>query len=46
MVHIHRGILLTYSKEHVWISSDEVDETGACYTEWSKSEIKKTNTVC
>ena len=25
-------------KEHIWVSSIEVDETGACYTEWSKSE--------
>ena len=27
-------------KEHIWISSNEVDETGAYYTEWSKSERK------
>ena len=27
-------------KEHIWISSSEVDETGAYYTEWSKSERK------
>ena len=25
-------------KECVWVSSNEVDETGAHYTEWSKSE--------
>ena len=25
-------------KEHIWVSSNEVDETGAYYTEWSKSE--------
>ena len=25
-------------KECVWVSSNEVDETGAYYTEWSKSE--------
>ena len=25
-------------KEHIWVSSNEVDETRACYTEWSKSE--------
>ena len=25
-------------KEYIWISSNEVDETGAYYTEWSKSE--------
>ena len=27
-------------KECIWISSHEVDETGAYYTEWSKSERK------
>ena len=25
-------------KEHIWVNSNEVDETGAYYTEWSKSE--------
>ena len=25
-------------KEHIWVSSNEVDETRAYYTEWSKSE--------
>ena len=38
VVHIHNGILLRYKKECIWISSNEVDETGAYYTEWSKSE--------
>ena len=27
-------------KEYIWISSNEVDETGADYTEWSKPERK------
>ena len=27
-------------KEYIWISSNEVDETGAYYTEWSKPEGK------
>ena len=40
VVHIHNGILLNYEKECIWISSNEVDETGAFYTEWSKSERK------
>ena len=31
---------LAIKKECVWISSNEVDETGAYYTEWSKSERK------
>ena len=37
VVHVHNGILLNYKKEHIWVSSNEVDETGA-HTEWSKSE--------
>ena len=38
LVHIHNGILLSYKKEHILVSSNEVDETGAYYTKWSKSE--------
>ena len=38
VVHIHNGILLSYKKELIWVSSNEVNETGAYYTEWSKSE--------
>ena len=38
VVHIHSGILLSYKKEHIWVSSKEVDETEAYYTEWSQSE--------
>ena len=48
VVHIHNGVLLSHEKEYIWISSDEMDETGAYYTEWSKSErktpIQSTNT--
>ena len=33
VVHIHNGILLSYLKECIQISSNEVDETGAYYTE-------------
>ena len=40
VVHIHIGVLLSHSKEYIWISSNEVDETGAYYTEWSKPERK------
>ena len=28
------------TKNNAWISSNEVDETGAYYTEWGKSEKK------
>ena len=38
VVHIHNGILLSYKKNHILITSNEVDETVAYYTEWSKSE--------
>ena len=37
VVHIHNGILFSY-KKHIWVSSNKVDETGAYYTDWSKSE--------
>ena len=30
--------LLSYKKEHIWVSSNEVDETRAYYAELSKSE--------
>ena len=33
VVHIHNGVLLSYKKEHIRVSSNEVDETGAYYTE-------------
>ena len=49
MVHILSGILLSYKKEHIWVSSIEMDETGAYYTEWSKPEretsIQYTNNI-
>ena len=38
VVHKHSGILLSYKKEHIWVSSNEVDEPEAYYTEWGKSE--------
>ena len=41
VVYIHNGMLLSYEKEHIWISSNEVDETGAYYTQWSKSERER-----
>ena len=41
VIHIHDGIPLSYKKEHIWVSSNEVDEPGACYTERSKLEREK-----
>ena len=32
---------LAIKKEWIWVSSGEVDEPRACYTEWSKSEREK-----
>ena len=34
------AIHFLYNIIYIWISSNEVDETGAYYTEWSKLEIK------
>ena len=41
VVHIHNGILLSHKKEHIWVSSNEVNESKTCYTEWSKSEKER-----
>ena len=32
---------ISHKKEQIWVSSSEVDELKACYTEWSNSERKK-----
>ena len=31
VVHIHNGILLSYKKEHIWVSSNEMDKPKAYY---------------
>ena len=41
VVHKYNGILLSHKKEHIWVSSNEVDEPRAYYTEWSKLETEK-----
>ena len=41
LVHIHNGILLSYTKEHIGVSSNEMDEPGSYYTEWRKSERER-----
>ena len=41
VVHIHNGILPSYKKKCIWVSSNEVDETGACSTKWNKSERER-----
>ena len=40
-VHIHNGILFSHKKEHIWVSSNDVGEPRAYYTEWSKSERER-----
>ena len=40
-VHMHNGILLSHKKKHIWISSNEMDEPRAYYTEWNKSERER-----
>ena len=37
----HSEILLSYRKECIWVSSNEVDEPGAYDTEWSESEKER-----
>ena len=39
--HIYNGILLGHKKECIWVSSNEVDEPRAYYTERNKSEREK-----
>ena len=41
MVYIYKAILFSHKKEHIWVSSNEVDEPRAYYTEWSKLENDK-----
>ena len=41
VAHIHNGILLSYKNEHIWVSSNEVDDPRVYNTEWSKSERER-----
>ena len=41
VVHIYNEILLSHKKEHISVSSNEVEEPRAYYTEWSKSERER-----
>ena len=38
VVHIHKGILLSHKKEHIWVSPNEVDEPRTYYMQ---SEVRK-----
>ena len=37
----HNAILLSHKKEHIWVSSDEMDEPRTYYTGWSESEKER-----
>ena len=41
VVHMYNGILLSHKKEWIWVSSNELGEPRAYYTEWSKSKREK-----
>ena len=41
VVHVYSGVLPSHEKEHIWDSSNELDESTAYYTDRSKSEIEK-----
>ena len=41
VVHIHSGALLSHKKEHIRVSSNEVDEPRTYYTERSESERER-----
>ena len=38
MICVFNGILLSHKKEHIWVSSNGLDEPRAYYAEWCKSE--------
>ena len=40
-VHTHNEMLLSYKKEHIGVSSNEVGEPRTYYTEWSESERER-----
>ena len=39
--YMYNGILLSHKKEHIWVSSNEVDEPRMYFTKWSKSERER-----
>ena len=45
VLHIYNGILLSCKKKCIWVSCNEVDETGDYYTVWSKSWKRNINIV-
>ena len=43
--HTHAEILLRYKKEHMWVSSNEVDKPRAYYMEGSQKDKGKYHTL-
>ena len=41
VIYVFNGILFSHKKEHIRVSSNEMDEPRAYFTEWSKSESEK-----
>ena len=41
VVYIQNGMLFSYKKECIWVSSNEMDGPRAYYTEWSQKEKDK-----
>ena len=41
VVPVYNGILLSYKKQHIWVSSNKLDEPRAYNAEWSTSETEK-----
>ena len=39
VAHVYNGILLSHKMEHIWVSSNEVDESRDYYMEWNKYPI-------
>ena len=40
-IYIHNGILPSHKKEHIHVSSNEVDEPRTNDTEWSESDRER-----
>ena len=46
VVHMYNGILLSYKKEHIQVSPNEVDEFKVYYTGWSEVSQKEKDRYC
>ena len=46
VVHTNTGILLSHKKEQNWVICSDVDEPGACHTEWIESEERNIIYYC